>query len=185
MICHAKKCCIVCAATVVLDSRQACPWKMVTYICTVNQGFTLDWIVEPFLNGSARIRFLLGSTPIGRSVNCSDVSPPQCGNIDFVATFTNTANPMTVQGGTLADMTSTLAFTAASRLNGTVVQCRGSTAVGFLITNRTLNIAGASVLQQHMFRAATVFFLSETLMQKKKKLIRASPLSVFVFCSVG
>ena len=56
---------------------------------------------------------------------------------------------MTVQGGTLADMTSILTFTAATRLNGTVVQCRGGTASEFPTTN--LNIAGASVLQQQLF----------------------------------
>ena len=139
-----------CAATVVLNSsvgmRRACPGEMVTYTCTVTQGFLLDWIVEPFLNGSTRIRFALGSTPLGRSVNCNAVSPPQCDNIDFVATFTNTANPMTVQGGTLADMTSTLTFTAAVRLNGTVVQCRGATAVGFPVVNNTLHVAGAAIM---------------------------------------
>ena len=139
-----------CAATVVLDSsfgmRRACPGEMVTYTCTVTQGVLLDWIVEPFLNGSTRIRFALGSTPLGRSVDCSGVSPPQCDNIDFVATFTNTANPMTVQGGTLADMTSTLTFTAAVRLNGTVVQCRGATAVGFPVVNNTLHVAGAAIM---------------------------------------
>ena len=139
-----------CAATVVLNSSvgmsQACPGEMVTYTCTVNQGFLIDWIVEPFLNGSTRIRFALGSTPLGRRVDCNAVSPPQCDNIDFVATFTNTANPMTVQGGTLADMTSTLAFTATVRLNGTVVQCRGTTAVGFPVVNNTLHVAGAAIM---------------------------------------
>ena len=137
-------------ATVVLDSsvgmRQVCPEEMVTYTCTVNQGFVLNWVVEPFLNGSTRIRFLLGSTPLGRSVNCSDVSPPQCDNIDFLATFTNTANPTTVQGAPVADMTSTLTFTATIRLNGTVVQCTGSTAVGTPVNSSTVNVAGTSML---------------------------------------
>ena len=123
--------------------RQACPGEIVTYTCTVNQGFQLDWIVEPYITDSTRIRFLLDSTPIGRSVDCNDVSPPQCDNIDFVATLTNTANPMIVMNTTVADMTSTLTFTTAVRLNGTVVQCRGSTADGFPITNRTLNVIAA------------------------------------------
>ena len=139
-----------CAATVVLNSsvgmRRACPGEMVTYTCTVTQGFLLDWIVEPFLNGSTRIRFALGSTPLGRSVDCNAVSPPQCDNIDFAATFTNTANPTTVQGGTLADMTSTLTITATVRLNRTVVQCRGMTAVGFPVVNNTLHVAGAAIM---------------------------------------
>ena len=132
---------IFCTATVVLNSsvgmRQACPGEMVTYTCTVNQGFFLDWIVEPFA---------LGSTPLGSSVDCNAVSPPQCDNYDFVATFTNTANPTTVQGGTLADMTSTLTITATVRLNGTVVQCRGTTAVGFPVVNNTLHVAGAAIM---------------------------------------
>ena len=50
-----KKICFVCAATVVLDFRQACSGEMLTYTCAVNQGFALDWIVEPFLNGSTHI----------------------------------------------------------------------------------------------------------------------------------
>ena len=136
--------CCLDTATVVLDSsvgmRQACPGEMVTYTCTVTQGFQLDWIVEPFLPAGARIRFLLDTTPIGRSVDCNGVSPPQCDNIDFVATFTNTANPTTVMNTNVADMTSTLMFSSPVRLNGTVVQCSGITVDAFPITNRTLNV---------------------------------------------
>ena len=137
------------AATVVLDSSvgmgQACPAEMATYTCTVNQGIALDWIVEPFLNGSTRIRFLLSSTPTGSSVNCNHVASVQCEDFDFVATFTNTANPMTVMSATVADMTSTLTFTASTRLNGTVVQCRGVTADAFPMSNSTISVAGVSV----------------------------------------
>jgi len=122
--------------------RQACPGEMMTYTCTVTQGFLLDWIIEPFISGSTRIRFALGSTPLGRSVDCNGVSPPQCSNISFVATFTNTANPMNA----LADMTSTLTITTTVRLNGTVVQCRGTTADGFPINSSTVNVAGTSML---------------------------------------
>ena len=123
-----------------MGTRQPCPGETVTYTCTLNQGFQLDWIVEPYITGSTRIRFMLDATPIGRSMDCNDVSPPQCDNINFVATFTNTANPMTVMNTTVADMTSTLTFTATARLNGTVVQCRGATAARFPIANRTLNL---------------------------------------------
>ena len=129
-----------------MGARQACPGEMVTYTCTVTQGVVLDWIVEPFISGSTRIRFVLGSTPVGSSVDCNGVSPPQCDNIDFVATLTATANPMTVMSATVADVTSTLTFTATIRLNGTVVQCRGATADGFPITNQTLNVAGTGML---------------------------------------
>ena len=59
-----------CAATVALDSsvgmRGACPGETVTYNCTVNQGFLLEWIVEPFLPTSARIQFTSTDT-IGRN----------------------------------------------------------------------------------------------------------------------
>ena len=43
---------------------------------------------------------------------------------------------------TVADITPTLTFTAAVRLTGTVVQCRGTTAEGFLTAYRVLNVAG-------------------------------------------
>ena len=131
----------------------ACPGGMVTYTCTVRQGAILDWIVEPFLNGSTRIRFLLSSTPTGSSVDCNNVAAVQCEDFNFAATLTATVNPMTVMSATVADMTSTLTFTATTRLNGTVVQCRGTTAEEFPTANCTLNIAGASVLQQHKFQS--------------------------------
>ena len=133
------------AATVVLDSsvgmRQACSGEMVTYTCTVNQGFALDWIVEPFLPTSARIQFT-STTPTGSRLDCNSVASVRCEDFDFMATLTNTANPTVVFATTLADMTSTLTFTATTRLNGTVVQCRGTTAAGFPITNTSLNVAG-------------------------------------------
>ena len=141
------------AATVVLDSsvgmRRACPTEIVTYTCTVNQGALLNWIVEPYVSGATRIRFLLSSTPTGSSVNCNSVASVQCEDFDFVATLTNAANPMTIMSGTgtvtVADMTSTLTFTATVRLNGTVVQCRGVTAEGFPMNNSTISVAGVSV----------------------------------------
>ena len=136
---------ILCTATVVLDSsvgmRQACPAEMVTYTCTVNQGAQLDWIVEPFLPASAQIQFL-ATASTGSSIHCSDLTPPQCDNIDFVATLTNIANPMTIQGTTVADMASTLAISATVGLNGTVIQCKGTTADGTPIDNSTLRVTG-------------------------------------------
>ena len=138
------------AATVVLNSsvgvRGVCPGEMVTYTCTVIQGIGLDWIVEPFISGSTCIRFVLGSTPLGRRVDCNGVSPTQCDNIDFVATFTNTANPMTVMNTNVTDITSTLTITATASLNGRVVQCRGSTASGNPMNSSSLNITGDSML---------------------------------------
>ena len=133
------------AATVVLDSSvgQVCPGEMVTYTCTVNQGAVLDWIVEPFLPASTRIRFT-STTSTGRSFACNDPLTVNCVNFNFVATLTNIANPTVILTGTLADMTSTLAFTATARLNGTVVQCRGTTEAGSPVTNHTINITGDS-----------------------------------------
>ena len=82
---------------------------------------------------------------IGRCFDCSDVVAVQCEDFDFVANLANTANPNRVRGTTLADITSTLTFTATNRLNGTVVQCRGGTADGFLVNNSILDVAGTSV----------------------------------------
>jgi len=140
---------LLCPAAVVLDStvgmRGACPGETVTYTCTVTQGFQLDWIVEPFLPTSARIQFT--STALtGSSLNCNTVANVRCEDFDFVATLTATANPTVVMRTTLADMTSTLAFNANSRLNGTVVQCRGSTADSFPINSSTVNVAGTCML---------------------------------------
>ena len=139
----------LCAATIVLDSSAACPGEVVTYTCTVRQRAILDWIVEPFLPDSARIQFL-STRPIGSSLECSSISTVNCADLDFVASLTNLTNPTTVAGGPVADMTSTLAFTATLRLNGTVVQCRGTTADGVPMTNITLNVAGTVTLQ-HFF----------------------------------
>ena len=126
------------AATVVLDSsvgmRQSCPGEMVTYTCTVTQGLAQDWIVEPFFSGSTPLRFL-STTPTG-SQDCNDNTTINCSDFDFVATLIDVS----------PDMTSTLTFTAANRLNGTVVQCRGATADGFPIANSTFNVAGEFML---------------------------------------
>ena len=118
---------------------------MVTYTCTVNQGFLLEWIVEPFILDNTDIEFTSTDT-IGRCFDCNNVAAVQCADLNFVATLTNTVNPNVVRTTTLADITSTLTFTAAVRLNGTVVQCRGSTAVGFPVVNDTLHVAGLSMM---------------------------------------
>ena len=138
-------CSLVCAATVILDSsvgmRGVCPGEMVTYTCTVTQGVVLDWIVEPFLPRSARIQFTSTDT-IGRSFDCNDIAALQCADFNFVATLTNIANPT----ASVADITSTLTVTATSRLNGTVVQCRGTTADATPMNSNILNVAGVSLL---------------------------------------
>ena len=147
-------------ATVVLDSsvdmRGVCPGEIVTYTCTVIQGVFLDWIVEPFLPATERIQFT-STTATESSLNCNNVAAVSCSVFDFVATLINTTNSNTVMSTTLADMTSTLTFTATVRLNGTVIQCRGTTAVGLPITNNTLNVAGASILQ-HLFHIQAIIY---------------------------
>ena len=137
------------AATLVLDSsvgtRGVCPGEIVTYTCTVTQGFLLEWIVEPFILDNTDIEFPSTDT-IGRSFDCNNVAAVQCADLNFVATLTNTASMIMMGSTTLADITSTLTITAAVRLNGTVVQCRGSTAVGFPVVNNTLHVAGVSTV---------------------------------------
>ena len=151
------------AATVVLNSsvgmRQACPGEMVTYTCNVNQGFFLDWIVEPFLPTTARIQFT-STTPTGSRLDCNSVASVWCEDFNFVATLTNIANPTVVFATTRADMTSTLTFTAAATLNGTVVLCRGATAVGFPITNNSLNVAGTPIM--HIMLCFLVFSMGSS-----------------------
>ena len=127
-----------------MGMRQACPGETVTYTCTVTQGFALKWIVEPFISGNDPIRFT--STTDRRIVNCNNFATVHCTDFNFVATLINIANTMVMGFTTLADMTSTLTFNATVRLNGTVMQCRGTTAVGFPITNRTLNVIAAGRL---------------------------------------
>ena len=124
-----------------MGMRQACPGETVTYTCTVKQGAQLDWMVEPFLPASAHIQFL-ATTSTGNSIDCSDLTPPQCDKIDFVATFTNIANPMTIPGGTVADISSTLTINATVGLDGTMIQCQGTTADGTPIVNSTLRVTG-------------------------------------------
>ena len=128
-----------------MGMRGACPGEMVTYTCSVTQGFQLDWIFEPFLPTTAQILFT-STTSIGSRLDCNAVTSVRCEDFQFVATLTATVNPNVVMRTTLADMTSTLTFTATSRLNGTVVQCRGQTAVGFPINSSTVDVAGAPML---------------------------------------
>ena len=127
-----------------MGMRQACPGETVTYTCTVTRGFLLGWIVEPFISGNDPIQFT--STTDMRIVNCNNFATVHCTDFNFVATLINIANMMVMGTTILADMTSNLTFTATVRLNGTVVQCRGSTAVGFPVVNNTLHVAGVSTV---------------------------------------
>ena len=75
-------------------------------------------------------------------LDCNDIATLQCEDLNFVATLTNIANRM----ASVADMTSTLTFTATSRLNGTLVQCRGVTADATPMNSSTLKVAGVPML---------------------------------------
>ena len=132
------------AATITLTSnlngrQTACPEEVVTYSCTVAQAATLDWIVEPFISESNRLQFTTTTSPGNRVLACgTSTSPVQCAEFDYRATLTSVGP---VQSS-IADLTSTFSFTASARVNGTVVQCRGSTATGRQMANSTLIVAG-------------------------------------------
>ena len=123
-----------------LNGRKAvCPEELVTYTCTVAQAATLDWIGEPFISESNRLQFTTTTPPGNRVLACgTSTSPVQCAEFDYRATLTNVGP---VQSS-IADMTSTFSFTASARVNGTVVQCRGSTATGVQMVNNTLIVTG-------------------------------------------
>ena len=125
--------------TSTLDGRQtACPGEVVTYTCTVTQAFLLEWTAEPFINETNRLQFSRSTPAEDRVIDCSDSSTVPCTDLDYQTTLTSVGP---VQSG-FADMTSTFRFTASARVNGTVVQCRESTATGVQMANSTLNVAG-------------------------------------------
>ena len=137
-------CIVLCAATTtltsILDGRQAaCPREVVTYTCTVTQAVTLDWTAKPFIIDSNRLQFT-STTPAGnRFLACSDsTSTVSCAVLYYQATLTSVGP---AQNG-FADMTSTFRFTASARVNGTVVQCRGSTADGIEVASSILTVTG-------------------------------------------
>ena len=109
-----------------------------TFTCTVIQAFLIDWTAEPFIGESYRLQFSHRTPAEDRVIDCSDNSTVPCVDLDYRATLTSVGP---VQNG-FADMTSTFSFTASARVNGTVVQCRGSTATGVQMVNCTLIVAG-------------------------------------------
>jgi len=121
-----------------VDGMEACPGEVVTYTCTVTQTTILDWTAEPFVPSSSSVRFAVGTHNEQATQSCNDFPSIQCTDIDFLATLTS-VGPVLMS---VADLTSTFVFTAAARLNGTVVQCSGNTAGGVQMARETLNIAG-------------------------------------------
>ena len=102
----------------------------------MTQGFVIGWTAAPVLVDATFTRF----TPTGpRLVGCSNASSPvQCVHFDFQATLTSVGP---VQSGA-ADMTSTFRFTARAGVNGTVVECSGTTLPTTPSENHTFTIAG-------------------------------------------
>ena len=138
------------AATTTLSStlggrQTACPGEVVIYTCTVTQAFLIDWTAEPFIGESNRLQFSRSTPAEDRVIDCSDSSTVPCADLDYRTTLTSVGP---VQNG-FADMTSTFRFTASARVNGTVVQCRGSTATGVQMANSTLIVAG--LLHMHNY----------------------------------
>ena len=112
---------------------------MVTYTCTVTQGAALEWIVEPFLSSNT-LRFRPDTTPADQTQDCNDFVSIDCAVFDLQATVSITNSNA---GMTLADLTSTLRFTARAELNGTVVQCRVADGNAMLVTQEeTLKVVG-------------------------------------------
>jgi len=94
------------------DRRNAaCPEELVTFKCTVIQGATLEWIIQPFIVENDPITFL-----------SIDSAGYQVVRGVFHATLTNvTQNPDNM---ILADMTSKITVIASpDSLNGAMVEC--------------------------------------------------------------
>ena len=108
-----------------------------TYTCTVIQGFLIGWTATPVLANPSLVRFTT-SDPAGRLVGCSGIATIQCADFDFLATLTSVG---TVVNGA-ADMTSIFRFTARAELNGTVVECSGTTSPSTPSESYTFTIAG-------------------------------------------
>ena len=128
--------------TSTLNGRQgACPREIVTYTCTVTQGSILEWTAEPFLSAT-ELRFTPTTPANSRMVDCDDYVNIQCTVFDFQSTVSIT----NINAGmTLADLTSTLRFTARAEINGTVVRCRVVDVNGVAAQNETLEAVGMCI----------------------------------------
>ena len=104
------------------------------YTCTVTQGFLIGWSAAPFLD-AALVQF---APTDSRILGCSNISSIQCDDFDFMATLTSVGP---VQSGA-ADMTSTFRFTVRAGLNGTVVECSGTTSLPTPSESHMLTVVG-------------------------------------------
>ena len=119
--------------TSTLDGQPASPGQVVNYTCTLTEAAFISWTAPP----TNLVQFLPNDTQ--RMRGCSDVSAINCTDLNFRAALTRVV-PTNMTG--YADLTSTLRFTATVALNGTVVQCSGSTATGTEMANQTLIVEG-------------------------------------------
>ena len=128
--------------TSTLNGRQgACPREIVTYTCTVTQGYILEWTAEAFLSATD-LRFTPTTPANSRMVDCDDYVNIQCTVFDFQSTVSIT----NINAGmTLADLTSTFRFTARAEINGTVVRCRVVDVNGLAAQNETLKAVGMCI----------------------------------------
>ena len=91
-------------------SRVACPGEKVTFTCTVLKGTTLQWISDVFSSAPRTFSlFHIDSTKEPRTYEL------------FTARLTESVPDPGEPG--FGDLTSSLEFTAAPELNGTVIQC--------------------------------------------------------------
>ena len=101
----------------------------------MTQGFLIGWSAAPFLDAA-----LLQFAPTdSRILGCSNFSAIECADFDFLATLTSVG---TVSMNGAADMTSTFRFTATAGINGTVVECSGTTSPPTPSESHTLIVAG-------------------------------------------
>ena len=121
-----------------LNGRQAaCLGEVVTYTCNVNQGFVLGWTAAPVLVDATFVAFRPSDSGM---LGCGNVSSPvQCNEFDFQAILTSVG---TVSMNGAADMTSDFRFTARDGLNGTVVECTGTTSPPTPSESHTFTVAG-------------------------------------------
>ena len=104
----------------------------------MTQAILIEWTAEPFIDERNRLQFSRSTPAEDRIIDCSDNSTVPCADLGYQATLTSVGP---AQGG-FADMTSTFRFTASARVNGTVVECRGSTGTGVQTANSTLSVTG-------------------------------------------
>ena len=102
----------------------------------MTQGFSIGWTATPILVDNTLVVFVPSDQR--RMVGCSNISSIQCADFDFLATLTSVGP---VQSGA-ADMTSTFRFTVRAGLNGTVVECSGTTSPPTPSESHMLTVVG-------------------------------------------